>query len=147
MTEWWNKEYPSRYYVYPDNKTKINGFPTACWLDLGLYDKEPAMLSNIAGLIALTAEQWSVRLFSNQVIKDGQVATEIPLVPKVEVPLKDQATSENTGWIQAQIAEAAAMGETFSDPMKIYVRAIRAIANGSDTTSTALPARPETVFS
>jgi len=69
------------------------------------------------------------------------------VAPVVVIPLKDQAASENSGWVQAQISEAVAMGETFSDAMKAYVKAIRAIANGSDTTSTALPARPETVFS
>ncbi|MFT8335096.1 MAG: hypothetical protein ABF628_02855 [Acetobacter orientalis] len=69
------------------------------------------------------------------------------VAPVVVIPLKDQAASENSGWVQAQISEAVAMGETFSDAMKTYVKAIRAIANGSDTTSTALPARPETVFS
>lgn len=69
------------------------------------------------------------------------------IAPIVPVLLKDQAATENSGWVQAQISEAVAMGETFSDEMKTYVKAIRAIASGSDTTSTALPARPETVFS
>lgn len=63
--------------------------------------------------------------------------------PAPVVSLKDQAISENAGWIRSQINDAAAMGETFTDTMKAYVKAVRAIADGSDTTSVVLPARPD----
>lgn len=67
--------------------------------------------------------------------------------PAAVVPLKDQAASENANWIQSQINEASVMGETFSDAMKAYVKEVRAIASGADTTSTALPARPSDIMS
>lgn len=67
--------------------------------------------------------------------------------PAAVIPLKDQAASENANWIQSQINEASVMGETFSDAMKAYVKEVRAIASGADTTSTALPARPSDIMS
>lgn len=61
------------------------------------------------------------------------------------VPLKTQATSAQA-WIQQQANLAAAMGEVFTADMKAYVQAIAAIANGTDTTSTALPAQSTDVM-
>ncbi|CEF56153.1 hypothetical protein [Acetobacter ghanensis] len=61
------------------------------------------------------------------------------------VSLKTQATSAQA-WIQQQANLAGAMGEVFTADMKAYVLAINAIANGTDTTSTALPAQPTDVM-
>ncbi|QHC36417.1 hypothetical protein [Komagataeibacter xylinus] len=59
--------------------------------------------------------------------------------------MQAQATvAEN--WIQQQASLAAAMGETFTADMKAYVLAVSAIASGTDTTSTALPAQPTDVM-
>jgi hypothetical protein len=65
--------------------------------------------------------------------------------PAVAIPLKTQAASAQA-WIQQQANLAAAMGEVFTADMKAYVKAIAAIANGTDTTSTALPAQPSDVM-
>ncbi|MFT8795158.1 MAG: hypothetical protein ABF839_06820 [Acetobacter orientalis] len=60
--------------------------------------------------------------------------------------LKNQAKQE-LQWVAQQASLGQMMQDEFSADMKTYVTAIRAIASGSDTLSTALPARPETVFS
>lgn len=59
--------------------------------------------------------------------------------------LSQQATLAQS-WIMQQANLAAAMGEVFSANMKAYVKAIAFIANGTDTTSTALPAQPTDVM-
>lgn len=61
------------------------------------------------------------------------------------VPLKTQAATEQA-WIQQQANLAAAMGEVFTADMKAYVKAVNAIADGTDTTSTVLPAQPTDVM-
>lgn len=61
------------------------------------------------------------------------------------IPLKTQATSAQA-WINQQANLAAAMGEVFTADMKAYVKAITAIADGTDTTSTALPTQPTDVM-
>ena len=141
----WKSEYSSRYLAYPDTNGSINGYPLVGYIDLNMYQTKPAFLPDAASTVPMTADQWAAKLIENQVIKDGSISTEIFIPPPV--PLKNKAESEYTGWIQAQINEAVAMGETFTDAMKAYVKAVRAIASGADTTSTALPERPTTVFS
>ena len=64
---------------------------------------------------------------------------------RATVTLKAQATTTQA-WIQQQASLAAAMGEVFTADMKAYVKAIAAIANGTDTTSTVLPAQPTDVM-
>lgn len=46
-----------------------------------------------------------------------------------------------------KVLMAAAMGETFTDDMKSYVKAVKAIADGSDVTSKKLPDRPASIMS
>ncbi|QHC34172.1 hypothetical protein [Komagataeibacter xylinus] len=59
--------------------------------------------------------------------------------------LKGQAQSA-LGWCSQQASLASMMGETFTADMKAYVLAISAIASGTDTTSTTLPAQPTDVM-
>jgi len=44
--------------------------------------------------------------------------------------------------LRAKAAMATAMGETFGEQTRNYVRAVQAIADGSDVKSIALPAAP-----
>ena len=134
-------KYPDRFYCSKDK-------PASGFYDMWGFssvDGQPAA----SDLYAITAAEYADRLAnSRQQYYDtdtGKLADYI--APVVPVPLKDQAAAENSSWIQAQINEASVMGEIFSDDMKAYVKAIRAIASGADTTSSALPARPEAVFS
>lgn len=82
---------------------------------------------------------------------DGWTATETngawsftpPETPTLT--LSQQAQNAET-WIQQQANLATAMGEVFTADMRAYVKAIAAIAGGTDTTSTALPAQPADVM-
>jgi hypothetical protein len=104
-------------------------------------------LPPLSDLFALTPEQWQAKGgdYGTKIMAviDGNLVDYTP--PAVPVPLVTQAASEMT-WIQQQANLASAMGEVFTADMKAYVKAIAAIANGSDTTSAALPARPTDVL-
>lgn len=66
--------------------------------------------------------------------------------PEVPTLTLVQQAQNAKAWIQQQANLAAAMGEVFTADMKAYVKAITAIASGTDTTSTALPAQPADVM-
>jgi len=134
--------YPSRFYATYDTTaaqpTGITG-----WFDtwtLSTTKNLPAA----SDMLALTQDQWNDRVTGPQGVKDDDLVDYTPPAPVV--PLETQAQTE-LAWIASQASMAAAMGETFTDNMKAYVKAIQAIAGGTDTTSMALPARPATIMS
>ena len=106
----------------------------------GFYDasKNPD-LDYTHGFIEITEEQYKNRNEGLFAVTDGVFGPYTP--PPVVVSLKSRARDEQT-WINQQAALAVAMGETFTDEMKAYVKAIQAIATGADTSSTELPQRP-----
>ncbi|NVN02236.1 MULTISPECIES: hypothetical protein [Asaia] len=118
----------------------------------GYYDLSVfTSLENVppeSDLFALTADQWAARMDGMSVLSkavvDGVWGDYVTPIPPV--PLKTQANDALT-WIASQASMASAMGETFTADMKSYVKAVQAIANGTDTTSTALPYRPTDIMS
>lgn len=77
---------------------------------------------------------------------DGSWSFAAPVVAEpVAPPLKIQAATAQA-WIMQQANLATAMGEVFTADMRAYVKAITAIAGGTDTTSTELPAQPADVM-
>lgn len=72
-----------------------------------------------------------------QVDASGTLST----APAPVTPLKDQAQAALQN-VQQQASMVSAMGETFGPQTRDYVTKIRAIINGSDTTSTTLPQTP-----
>ena len=117
----------------------------------GYYDL--AGLSTLANvpdpdkLFALSDAQWTARMNGNSVLSKAVVngIWQDYTAPAVLIPMKTQAVTAQA-WVQQQANLAAAMGEVFTVDMKSYVLAINAIANGTDTTSTALPAQPTDVL-
>ena len=97
------------------------------------------------GFINLTEAQWTNRNTGYWAVQSGQLVAYNPTPVVVVVPLQSQAVTAQT-WIQQQANLAAAMGEVFTADMKTYVKTIAAIASGTDTTSTALPAQPTDVM-
>ncbi|MFP2871026.1 hypothetical protein ACLEIY_02070 [Acetobacter tropicalis] len=136
--------HPDRYYC--DNKTP------ACFYDAWGYSDISA-LPDVSELHALTKEQWQTRQDSARTglqdyVWDNATGTLVDYTaPAVVVPLATQAASEISGWIATQASMASAMGETFTADMQAYVKAIRSIADGTDTTSTKLPDRPASIMS
>lgn len=130
--------YPARYYA---DMNKPCG-----WYDMWVFSSADG-LPAASTLYAMTAEQWAAKGGStgtkSMAVINGQLVDYAP--PTVPVPLKTQAASAQV-WIQQQANLASAMGEVFTADMKAYVKAIAAIAGGTDTTSTALPARPTDIL-
>ena len=136
-------KYPVRYYCDSDTPA-------------GFYDtwgySSTDHLPDISELHPVTSAQWTERQNSAATglkqstwnAASGSLEPYTP--PAVVVPLATKAQSEMSGWISQQAAMAVAMGETFTDEMRAYVKAIQAIATGADTTSTALPTQPTDVM-
>ncbi|MFT8613710.1 MAG: hypothetical protein ABF727_14080 [Gluconobacter oxydans] len=131
-------DYPARYYVQCDS----NGYITH-WFDaweMGSLDGVPPA----ASMMAITEAQWNdpdVHAALGVGVRDGAI---VPMT--YTVPLATQAQAE-LAWVNQQASLASSMGETFTDAMRSYVKAVQAIASGTDTTSTTLPARPDPVMS
>lgn len=131
-------DYPKRYYAQYDG----SGYITH-WFDtweMGSLDGVPPA----ASMMAITEAQWNdpdVHAALGVGVKDGAI-----VAMTYTIPLATQAQAE-LGWVNQQASLASSMGETFTDAMRSYVKAVQAIASGTDTTSTALPARPDPVMS
>ena len=137
----------SRRYAAEFDHTAAQPTGVLSWFDLWALGSHKN-LPDQADLLVLTAADWQAlggdyAYKGGKGVQDGKLVDYTP--PPVPVPLSDQAKSEQA-WIQYQVNLAAAMGEAFTDPMKAYVKAIAAIADGTDTTSTALPARPDPIM-
>ncbi|MCP1271973.1 hypothetical protein [Acetobacter cerevisiae] len=136
-------KYPARYYC--------DGGTPAAFYDMWGYSSTDH-LPDISELHPVASAQWTERQNSAATglkqymwnTASGSLETYTP--PTVVVPLATKAQSEMSEWISQQASMASAMGETFTDAMKAYVKAIQAIATGTDKTSTALPARPTDIM-
>ncbi|MCG4260768.1 hypothetical protein K6W36_09230 [Acetobacter senegalensis] len=134
--------YPARYYVRYDTTaaqpTDITG-----WFDTWALS-DVSLLPDAEQMLAVSQADWNnpeIHAYSGKGVQDGKIVDYTP-----PVPLPIQAQGEQT-WIASQASMAAAMGETFTSDMKAYVKAVQAIADGADTTSTKLPDRPTDIMS
>ena len=140
LNQAWKANYPSRYYAYANPDANINGYPTVGWIDISMFIDKPSWLPIASEMIPYTQEQWDSRLFVNQVIKDGVVVTETPIVPPVPLPTQaDDALKVARTYVTNYYI---LLGEAPSSDMIAYQKALIAISNGTDTTSTELPAKP-----
>lgn len=113
------------------------------WFDI-TNQSDPASLPALDSLTPITAEefqrQYSQKVRTDWQIVDGKIAPYQQSRPPI--PLKDQASAAMQQ-VQQQATLVTAMGDTFGPKMRDYVKSLRAIINGSDTTSTALPTAPD----
>lgn len=135
-------DYPNRYYASYDI-TATQPTPVTGWYDT--WDMSSvANVPSANDMIPVTEAQWndttSFRKPMGKGVKDGAIIDYTP--PATPIPLTTQAQTE-MAWINQKAALTAAMGETFTQDMKDYVKAIQAIISGADKTSVELPARPE----
>ncbi|WP_278368052.1 hypothetical protein [Acetobacter orientalis] len=138
----WKDSYPNRYYAYASANRTINGFPIVGWANIALYTTKPTWLPDAAAMIPLTEEEWNARKYEDQVIKDGQVATETPIAPVI--PLKTQAETLLKSQQAYVMQNYAIYGDETPTEWLTYLKALREIASGTDTTSTTLPTAPAT---
>ena len=129
--------YPARYYARYDT-TASQPAPVTGWFDTQTISTT-ANLPDASLMLPLTLAQWNERMTGPQFVTGGALVAYTP--PPLLGPLSDHAAPQPP-WIASQAALAAAMGETFTATMKAYVKAIQALASGTDTTTTALPTRP-----
>lgn len=137
MSTWWSV-YPGDCLAAYDSTGAITA-----WIDCKQFSEKPVWMPDTSATVAVTAAQWQARVSSFWRVENGELVIYTPA--PVIVPLKTQAQNAQA-WIQQQANLTAAMGEVFTAEMKAYVKAIAAIANGTDTTSTALPAQPTDVM-
>ena len=129
-------------YAYYDS-TKPAPSPVIGWYDSDGFNAMTLKTLPASNLQELSDAQWAARYPGLWAVQSGALVAYTP--PAVVVPLQTQAVTAQA-WIQQQANLAAAMGEVFTADMKDYVEAIAAIANGTDTTSTVLPAQPTDVM-
>lgn len=130
-------KYSNRYYVLYDTTapqpTDIIG-----WVDI-------EDISTTEGLppedemIPVTPEQWADPAFHTPHGKGVLNGSVVDYTAPISLSV---SAAEELSWIQEQATLATAMGESFTDEMKKYVKSVQAIIAGTDTTSTSLPMRP-----
>ncbi|MEW9272996.1 hypothetical protein [Gluconobacter oxydans] len=130
------EEYPARYYAQYDH-TAAQPAPVKGWFDVwGMSD-----LSSIpaaSDLVALTEVQWNARTPTGLGVQDGAIVSYDPPQPTLAMQAKSALVqAQATTW-----AKFGSLGQTVTAAWVTYQKALSAIADGSDTTSTVLPTPP-----
>ncbi|MCP1243843.1 hypothetical protein GOB86_13605 [Acetobacter lambici] len=135
--------YPAQYYASYDTAAAqpahING-----WYDTWNMSDVSAV-PTASDMIAVTEAQWMARN-SNQGVQNGAIVACPAPVPVPTVSLAAQAQSALTAASAATWQAYGMYGETTPADVVTYLKALHAIANGTDTTSTALPVQPTDVM-
>ncbi|WP_062141774.1 hypothetical protein [Acetobacter cerevisiae] len=134
--------YPARYYASYDT-TATQPTPVTGWYDTwgmsNLIDVPEA-----TNMVAISDSDWNntdtFRLPIGRGVLSGKIIDYEP--PAQAVPLKTQAQSALAIARQTVWDEYGSINEATPENWVTYLKALMAIANGKDTTSTALPAAP-----
>lgn len=133
--------YPARYYASYDT-TAAQPTIVSAWCDTwGMSDL--AVLATASDMIAVSATDWDSTTFclpNGKGVKDGAIIDYEPPAPAV--PMATQAASALTTARTYVNNNYTMLNEATPDAWVTYLKALMAIANGTDTTSTALPASP-----
>lgn len=134
--------YPDRYYAAYDTTapqpTSVTG-----WYDTGSMSSLAAV-PPAASLIPVSAADWanttSFRLPSGRGVLNGKIIDYT--APVLPVPLATQAQNALVEARQTVWGNYGALNEPTPEAWVTYLKALRAIAEGEDTTSTTLPEAP-----
>ena len=137
-TPWWEADYPSRYYAYSSTTETLGGYPVVGWVDVAIFSAAPSWLPVAADMIALTSDEWAARKLVNQIVVDGAVSTYTPPA----LTLAAQATAALSTARTTVYNNYGILNEATPDAWVTYLKALMAIADGTDTASTALPSAP-----
>ncbi|MDE7547899.1 hypothetical protein PY793_07850 [Acetobacter fabarum] len=136
VAPWWSVGYPAQYYAVKTGET-LGGYPLMGWVDVSLFQSAPDWLPAASAMIALTSQQWSART-SDQILVDGVIEHYTPPA----ITLAAQAATALSAARTAVYNNYGILNEATPDAWVAYLKALMAIANGIDTTSTALPSAP-----
>ena len=136
--------YPDRYYASYDTTatqpTQVTG-----WYDTW----DMSSVSNVpeaANMIPISESDWNntdtFRLPIGRGVLNGKIITYTP--PPAPIPLTTQAQSALAIARQTVWDEYGSINEKTPDAWVTYLKALMAIANGTDTMSTTLPTAPTT---
>lgn len=140
------------YVMIPSDADLSKPAPVIGWSALSYNDGspvptcEPPARAQCVAVEKMTAERWDqIRFDENglggsKAYFNGEIVEYTP--PPYIPPLKEQAQTAMQD-VQRQAAMVAAISDTFGPQMREYVKALRAIISGSDTTSTELPIAPD----
>lgn len=138
MTETKNT-YSQKYYAMYDTAAK-QPTPITGWIDISLFTTIPDWLPNEASLIALTDDEWSTRQSTGQGISAGKVVSYTPPIPVIS--LVTQASAALASARTYVYNNYGILNEDTPSDWVTYIKALMAISNGTDTTSTILPIQP-----
>ena len=133
---WWNAAYPAQYYAVKTGET-LGGYPLMGWVDVSLFQSAPDWLPAASAMIALTTKQWSARA-SDQILVNGAIEQYTPPA----ITLTAQAATALSAARTTVYNNYGILNEATPGVWVTYLKALMAIANGTDTTSTALPRAP-----
>lgn len=134
--------YPDRYYASYDT-TATQPTPVTGWYDTWSLSS----VSNVPSaseMIAVSEADWNntttFRLPFGRGVHSGAIVDYTP--PVTPIPLATQASTALTEARQMVWNEYGSLNEATPDAWVTYLKALMAIANGTDTTSTSLPTAP-----
>ncbi|KXV49734.1 hypothetical protein AD945_03650 [Gluconobacter albidus] len=134
-------DYPARYYASYDTTAKQPTIVTG-WYDTG----DMSTLDNVppaSDMIAVTEAQWNdptFRLPVGKGVKNKKIVDYTP--PAYVAPLTDQATTALANARTYVQNNYTMLNEATPDAWVTYLKALMAIANGTDTKSKTLPSVP-----
>lgn len=134
--------YPNRYYAAYDT-TASQPTPVTGWYDTWDMSSVSAVPA-ASDMIAVSEADWNntttFRLPVGKGVKDGVIIDYT--APPTPIPLKTQAQSALTAARTYISNNFMMLNEPTPDDWVAYLKALMAIANGTDTTSTVLPTAP-----
>ena len=128
-------KYPNQYYC------DLN--KPCAWYNMWIYSSING-LPDLSDLYAMTTDEWQAKGgdtgTKSMTVIDGKLVDYVQ--PKAVVPLKDQATTALTSARTYIYNNYGILNEATPDDWVVYLKALMAISNGTDTTSTTIPAQP-----
>ena len=132
-------KYPAQYYASLDK-------PCA-WYNMWVYSSADN-LPDTSNLYAMTADEWAYKGGDNgtrsMAVIDGKLQDYAQPAPVV--PLQTQAATLLKSQQAYVMQNYAIYGDDTPAEWLTYLKALRAIANGTDTTSTTLPTQPTDIM-
>ncbi|MBO1359525.1 hypothetical protein J2D73_06900 [Acetobacter sacchari] len=132
--------YPNRSYASCDMSAAQPAPVTGWWAAWGMSD--PAVAPPVADLVPLTADQWDGRLTGGWGVQGGALVAMTEEQLADAVPLAVRAGFALTAAQYVVWAEYGSLGDAAPGAWISYQKALKAIVDGTDTTSTILPTAP-----